>query len=104
MLLLESSPTSTGKCKDNFHVCNKGGIITDPYWLYLEGSFYPYLAFLNFRGSIEGKRKGIGLGQQGHLMDRAIGSNTWRQRYCTVQERYTLESFRRMLSEVCRAK
>ena len=53
MLLLESFRTSTGKYKANFKVFYEGGIITDPYWLDLEGSFYPYVSFLNFHGLIE---------------------------------------------------
>ena len=49
MLLLESSPTSTGKYEENFKVFNDGGIITEPYWLYLEASFYPYLFFFELQ-------------------------------------------------------
>ena len=103
ILLLESTPASTAKYKENSEVFQQGGLVDDPYWMYFNSSFYPGLSFLNFRGMVDGHKSVRPLGPFGDLVDRELESNVWRQQYCAVGEGYYLGSFRRLLSEVLKA-
>ena len=100
IMLVESTPESTRKYKENYLTFQGGGIITDPDWMYYRLMWFSGLTLLNFGGLAHGRIAGRATEMcVGDLFDILFGGPVWRQTYGAINENCFLEGFRRLLRE-----
>ena len=100
MLLADSTPQSTEVSKQNNHINNMLGIVTDPHWLYYKLWWHPGRAALNWSGIRDAKYEGSALPiLLGELLERACiakGMPDWRDRFCRIDHGFFRSSLRQL--------
>ena len=99
-ILVTSTAQSARVYAHNCEEYQQTNMITDPHWQYFEVFWYTGLALFNFYDLAYGN--GMKMGENlAEFLDRYAGP-LWKQQYCNIRGGgMFLETFRRLLREVC---